>query len=767
MRLHAMLLAGTILTFGSPALAAQVQDTPAPAAPTEPQQPHPEQANPPESKTLTDTAQDQDIVVTARKREETLKDVPVAATAITGDVIEKRGFTSVKEVAQLTPSLNINSDGAGRAFIAIRGVGTTLIDTVQPGVGIFVDGIYQPNTSYLNNPLTDVERVEVLRGPQGTLYGKNTLGGAVNVITRQPSNNFEGKAIASYAGPDNAWTAGGSISGPIIRDRLQARIAYTHQQQEGFIHNALLDKDQNPLNTDAVSGTIRAEPVNDVQLTLNGYYTWVTGGAVPYAFVDGPTDYKDDVFLNATNYQFFKYRGLNAKLEFPLGASTKVTAIGAYDRRGVRTNNADPDFTPADVLRNGATDDLKTSSAELRFDSQWTDRISTLFGLYYSHEARDKDSLVVARATVPLLPPPFPPIAITQVIGTQDFRRGDTYAAFGNIFWRPIDDLEVAFGLRLDHEKRTARGATGSDILIGTFELNQVDRPELTPAEKQTLESTKLLPKFTITKHWNPDLMTYASISKGYRGGGFNPPEVPANIRTYKGDSAWAYELGSKYTSPDRRLSFAADVFYNDYTDYVGLNSILRTGPSFTTIDLNSGDVTSYGIEIEGVFRPTRQWTLSGGGSLMHARLTNKDIYTATTGRTLASNRLSFQPDWNFSLNSDYVVPVGNGNLTFNANLVGKGSRIPASIRQKIDEPGFEGNHPPLRALDSYILTNGAITYAIGNVEVSAFVNNLFNTKYFESYIERTTLILAGLPNSDVGIIGDKRRYGVRTRIRF
>ena len=148
----------------------------------------------------------------------------------------------------------------------------------------------------------------------------------------------------------------------------------------------------------------------------------------------------------------------------------------------------------------------------------------------------------------------------------------------------------------------------------------------------------------------------------------------------------------------------------------------------------------------------------------MKARLTNTDIYTQTTGRTLASNRLSFQPDWNFSLNSDYVVPVGDGSITLNANLVGKGSRIPASIRQIT--PEFPG-HPPLTPLSAYVLANGSITYRIGGIEVGAFVNNAFNKKYVESYIERTTLVLAGLPNSDVGIIGDRRRYGIRTRITF
>ena len=741
-----MLLSVSVIALGS--TTAYAQDT---AAPVE--QPTTEAAAAPEAEG------DQTIVVTARKREESLKDVPVAATALSGDLIEKRGYVAVKDVAQQTPSLNINSDGAGRAFVSIRGVGTTLIDTIQPGVGIFVDGIYQPNTSYLNNPLTDVERVEVLRGPQGTLYGKNTLGGAINVITRQPSNQFEGRLIGSYAGPDQAWTAGASVSGPIIKDRLQARLAFTHQQQDGFIHNELLDKDQNPLNTDAVSGTIRAEPVDDVTLTVNGYYTWLKGGAVPYVFVSEPTDYDNDLFLNSTNYQYFKYRGINAKLEFPLAESTDVALIGSYDRRGVTTDNADPDFTPADFLRQNATDDLKTSSAELRFDSQWSDKISTLVGLYYSHEKRDKDSLTVAR-TAAL----GSPVALTQVIGAEDVREGDAYAIFGNIFWKPMDDLEVAFGLRWDHEKRTANGGNGVAVLLGTLEVDDVDPVALVPKEELTIKSTKLLPKLTITKFWNDDLMTYASVAKGFRGGGFNPPQVPDEIRTFKGDSAWTYELGSKYSSPDRRLSLAAALFYNDYKDYIGLNTILATPPTFTTIDLNSGDVKSYGIELEGVFRATPQWTLSGGGSLMHARFKNNDIYTEITGRTLASDRLSFQPDWNFSLNSDYVIPLGKGDLTLNTNLVGKGDRIPASIRQ--ETPEFPG-HPPLRELESYILVNGAITYAIGGLEVSAFVNNLLGKKYYESYIERTTLVLAGLPNSDVGIIGDKSRYGIRTRFRF
>ena len=743
MRLSAILLAGTALSFGSPAFAADAATATQDAAPaTAPDQPQPEQTTSASQGTAAVSAQDQDIVVTARKRQETLKDVPVAATAITGETIEKRGLISVKDVAMLTPGLSINSDGAGRAFVSIRGVGVTLVDSVQPGVGIFLDGIYQPNTSYLNNPLNDVERVEVLRGPQGTLYGKNTLGGAINVITRQPGNTFEGKVMGSYAGPDDAWTFGGSISGPIIQDRLQGRFAYSHQQQDGFIDNALINKPGNPYNTDNLSGTIRAEPVDNVVLTVNGYYNWVKGGSVPYAFVSGPTDYERDIQLNATNYQFFKYRGLNAKLEAPVSDANKLTFIAAYDNRDVKTPDADGDFTSTDLLRTSGHDVLKTSTVEARLDSELSPTLSSIFGLFYSRETRDVDQDLT-----------FFPGVFDLVNTASSDRKSDTYAVFGNIFWRPNEAWEVSAGVRWDEQKQELTGEA-----VSVFPNALGGLPPSVVLTNLNLKEKNLSPRLAVTHHFDRDLMAYASVARGSRGGGFNPPVVlNQNLLTYKGDNVWTYELGTKYSSGDRRFSLAAAVFYNDYKNYIGLNSIAPsiTG-SFTTIDLNTGDAKGYGIELEGQFRPVPQWTLSAAGSLQHARLKNFDDYTASTGRILASKRLTFQPDWNFSVNSDYVIPVGDGDLDFNVGAVGKGSRVSASLSETVAP-----------VLKSYVLVNSSLTYRIHNIEIGAFVNNLLNQNYMESYIEKTTLILAGLPPTDIGIAGDKRRYGVRTRIRF
>lgn len=679
----------------------------------------------------TDAEDDGVIVVTARKRDETLSDVPIAVTAIDGDTLTARGINSVREAAVLSPGLNINSDGSGRAFVAIRGVGVTLVQSVQPGVGLFIDGIYQPNTAYLNNPLLDVERIEVLRGPQGTLYGKNTLGGAINVITRAPSDVFEVRANGSYAGPDNSWLVSGAVSGPIAGDVLGFRIAASHRQQDGFLTNTLLNADANRFNTDSINATLRLAPSDGFSLTIKGYYDWVDGVNTPYSRVSGPKDYRRDIQFNALNEISYKYRGINARAEADLGGGSKLSVIGAYDMRNSFAPDNDGDFGPTNTVRTVGRDSLRTMTLETRLDSEWTDQISTLVGLFYSNEATRAN----VTDTISLVHPILGPISIVR--NTVAKNVADTYAAFGTMFWKPNSDWEVALGLRYDRENRVSRSAISGTIL---------------PIAK--LKSSEWQPKLTVSRKWTPDLMTYVSIARGYRGGGFNAPTAPT--RTYEGDSAWTYEAGAKYATPGLMLSGA--VFYNDYKDYIGLNSIApAAGGGLVTVDLNSGDVESYGIELEAMVRPVSAWTIRGGFTYMHARITDDSAYVATTGRQLSSDRLTFQPDWLANISTDYRIEMGGDDeVVLSAGLFGKGKRLAATLNETT--PTF---------LDSYWLTNASIAYRTGPVEIALFANNLFNTEYFESYIEKTTLALAGLPASDLGITGDRRRYGVRASLKF
>ena len=408
--------------------------------------------------------------------------------------------------------------------------------------------------------------------------------------------------------------------------------------------------------------------------------------------------------------------------------STTVSLIGAYDARNSVSPDNDVDFGPLDIARGSGTERQRTRTAELRFDTHFSDQFSTLVGVFYSRET----FAAVAQTRI------FP---LARVVDQTNNTDADTYAVFGTLFWRPSEALELAAGLRYDHENRDA---TGTAFVNGAGGA-------LPPA---SIRSDQVEPRLTVTRHWSNRFMSYASVARGYRGGGFNGPLAPN--RTYTGDSVWTYELGSRWMSHDRRVSLSGAVFYNDYSNYIGLNSIAPTIAGLQTVDLNTGDVTSYGAELEATFRPTPHWTITGGFTYTHARLTNTDAYTATTGRVLASDRLTFQPDWNFSLYSDYVVPVGGDSVTLTAGLVGKGSRLAATLNQTT---------PTI--LDDYYLVNAAITYRHGPFEVSVFANNLFNEDYFDSYIEKTTLALAGLPASDLGIIGDRRRVGARVRFQF
>ena len=425
----------------------------------------------------------ENIIVTARTRQERLQDVPIAVSAVTGDQLEREQINVIKDVAALTPGLNISSDAVGRAFMSIRGVGTTLIDTVQPGVGIFIDGIYQPNTSYLNNPVSDVERIEVLRGPQGTLFGNNTLGGAINVITRQPTDFFEGRFVADYAPQDNYKTASGAISGAIIPGVLRGRLSGSYHTQDGFSTNLVAGGDARPLENEAINATLVWDAPQNAVITLGAYWNRVTGSQTAYAAPSSPTDYVDDVTLNVNSIAQYTYYGANLRGVFDVSANTQMTATLAYDyKEGIASG--DGDFGPIDFLRvTRGANERNTYTGELRFDTHWNDRFSTLIGVF-ADNSQSKDA--VFRSVFG--GPPGPPSTDAQSLSSQ--------AIYANAFYNLTDTLEFTAGARLDHQEVTASGTAGK------------------------YEATEGEPRFTLAQHWTPNHMSYASVARGFRGGG-------------------------------------------------------------------------------------------------------------------------------------------------------------------------------------------------------------------------------------------------------
>ena len=660
-----------------------------------------------------------EIVVTARKREERLFDVPVAVTAVTAETLEERQFQTVREIAQVTPGLNINSDSAGRAFISIRGVGITLLDNVQPGVGIFVDGIYQQNTSYLNSPTLALEQIEVLRGPQGTLFGQNTLGGAINITTRQPSDAFEGRVSGTYAGPDGFYTAGASVAGPLIEGLVQGRLTIGAQGRDGFIRNSLLGYDDaNRLEQQTVRGALRFALPAAAELTVNAYYDRVEGSGPLYALTTGPTVYRDDSQYNVRSAMDFDYSGVNGRLVVPFG-ETDMTVIVAHDRRD-SDGVGDSDFQPIDLARGTSSQELRTTTGEARFDSRWSDTVSTLIGVFASHQSS------FASSTTTIVP-----LSVTAT-ATADTDI-DLYAGFGTVFWDFAPDWELAFGLRFDHQEVTTVSAITS-----------------------TYEADEWQPRLTLRRSLG-DSMLYGSIARGFRGGGANGPGAPNPL--WDGDSVWTYEVGGRTRTENGRLQLSGAVFFNDYTDVIGQNSLApsTTGVGFVGINLNSGDARSIGIEGEFTAYISDAWTARGGFVFQNARFTDTTRYEITTGRTLPSDRFPFEPDWTANLQTDYVMPLHGGEVTFAGGFFAKGERIGS---------GLSETFAPM--LEAYILTNASVTWRFNDLEVAVFGNNLFDVEHYESYIDSSTLTVAGLPAlGSLGLMGDGRRIGVRVGYSF
>jgi iron complex outermembrane receptor protein len=673
-----------------------------------------------------------DIVVTARRREERLQDVPIAVTAISGDAIKQQQLVVVRDIAAYSPGLNINSDSVGRAFVSIRGIGTTLIDTVQPGVGIFIDGIYQPNTTYLNSPLVDVARVEVLRGPQGTLFGNNTLGGAINVVTRQPSNEWQGRVDGALATGDNYASVSGSISGPIVKDLLQFRIGAAYHTEDGFQRNLLAGGDQNPLETKSINGTLRFLPANWARFTLNGGYDRVFGGSTPYFNVRGPRDYTLDGRTNQRSLATIDYYAANLKGEFDVDAiDTTITAIGAYNQ-STTVSAGDGDYSPLDFFRTTSDRTLKTRTGEVRFDTRWSPNFTTLIGAFYARSTTDATTttrVVPANLTVP---------------GTAT-SLNENIAGFATGFLNFGDGLDLAVGIRFDHQKLDASTAG----LAAAYKADEWQ------------------PRATLTKRWTPDFMTYASVAKGVRGGGQNGPGAP-NL-TYQGDSVWTYEVGSKASAFGGRLTANVAAFYNDYKNFIGANALApstilnpATGQpvGFVAINLNSGDVESYGAEAELSFNINKLWRVYGNATLLHARVTDASQFRNITGYAYPGNRILFVPDANYAVGTNLRLPFNQDQaIVFDANLIGKGSRTGASL---------DAASVPL--LEAYHLVNASVTWQAGPLEVGAFATNLFDEKYLETYLDPSLLRRAGLPAplvSGLAIQTPRRRIGIRGTVRF
>lgn len=598
-----------------------------------------------------------EIIVTAQKRAERLQDVPVSLTAFTGEDLSRNQIQSATELARQAPNLRVSVLGnEDQPKFSIRGVSTSdfNLNTASP-TGVFYDEIYIASQALGGSSLYDVERIEVLRGPQGTLFGKNTTGGAISIITRAPKLDELGGYINLQGGNNDYFHADGALNMPVVEGRFAVRAAFTASTSKGWIEN-VAGRDLSTINSNAIRVSARYEDEADFTATLRLSRSRSNPTNIgPIVFGLGP----GGVSSSGVNPRIHPTTG--APLGRREGAYDVIGEIRAYGDsanltltkgigdftltsitsalKGQFLNTVDVDGTTVDALRIDFADRSKEYSQDLRLSSNFTGPFNFTAGVYYFKDIADIDTdYFIANHSVSLL---------------QSYRQTRTsYAAYA--------DATYDFG----------QGTTLYGGLRYTSDHGRLERFEVVPtiAPQPTLEYNDAKPsgRVGLRHKFSSDIMAYAQYSRGYRSSGFNGGALSsaADITVARPEFLDSYEAGIKSQLLDRMLTVNLSAFHYDYRDQQFINVVTVTSVGL----VNAGRSKIDGVEAEVILRPVEGLSVNAGLGLLDARYTQLVL----NGVDLSGNRLIEAPKSTINFGLDYTAPVGEGDMVFHVD----GTRI-------------------------------------------------------------------------------------------
>ncbi|KQM18235.1 TonB-dependent receptor [Novosphingobium sp. Leaf2] len=514
-----------------------------------------------------------EITVTARKRNETAQTVADPISVVTQAKIGNADLRTLQDAVRLTPNLVV-LDGLypGYKTVSFRGFTTLGRDGEFPFATV-VDGVVQPGQMFFQQDLVNVQQIEILRGPQGTLYGGGAIAGAINIVTRKPTNEFTGSAAVQYL-KGNEKRATASLSGPIIKDKLFFTVGASAYDTDGLIKNLA-----NPKNVDFGKGlTTRSQllftPTENLSFALSATTTDSKTGGLWLAPVPD-ADFRDTIPQPSENQAGIvktKLRGYALKSDWALGGAT-LTAVTAYSR-GRDYTTADGDFTAADNYTQTVRFVDTTWSQELRLTSDGTGPLKWNVGFYYQDETRDYQSQYGNAGN----PPDF-------FSKTDTTRKYETFAGFGQVSYALTDRLEVTGGFRYDWENQKLIDHVNTLLYKQKF------------SEPQG--------KASVSYKWSPDLFTYATYSRGYRKGGFNPGSADS-LLTYNPETADNYEVGFKSNFAGNMVTLNGALFYTNFKGQQFSTSRVIAGDGIYTAISNIGKTQVMGAEGELSIRPMR-----------------------------------------------------------------------------------------------------------------------------------------------------------------
>ncbi|MDH3512231.1 MAG: TonB-dependent receptor [Gammaproteobacteria bacterium] len=651
-----------------------------------------------------------EITVTATKRPVGLQDVPIALSVVTGEKVEAMGMADLEDLVLYVPNVHIGK-GAVTSLLFIRGVGSGMNPGFEQSVGTFVDGVYFGRGAYSRAPFLDLERVEVLKGPQLTLFGKNTIAGAINITTAQPTEAFEGYVEAAFESEVEGTSVSAMLSGP-LSDTVRVRVAARMSDDEGWMTNTAVGGVGGPAEDNlAIRGTLDWDVTESLVFTLKAERSrYDVRGREQMISIANPTatflyqTFGDAAFSPGFDYvrnvrtsvqpEFHDIEAsmvqLAALYDWGDLAVTSITAVTGYDYR----DSGDGDYSALQFLERSRIEEHEQFSQEFLLTSPGGDIVDFLAGVYFQTADLTSDQITPVRFTG--LPPVDAGVRaqIDAALGTN-LQAGDidadlfgffdqdttTISAFGEFTFNLRNDLRILTGLRYSKdEKEVSRSRFQSPVGNATPDpfLAVVYGPilQIAGTYAYALERDENHLTGNIGLQWDPntDSMLYLDISSGYKAGGFDEDNALGSLANaeFEDETVLGVEAGGKFTVLGGRGRINAALFHSKYEDLQV--STFDGNASFVVGNAAESVVT--GLETDWTFAITEHLILSGALALLNAEYdsfpdsacTSTQFIAwiaagnprATCTQDLSGRQLQFAPDWAANIAARYMRPIGN-----------------------------------------------------------------------------------------------------------
>ncbi len=750
--------------------------------------------------------QEGDIVVTARRREERVQDVPVAISVLSGATLAEAGAFNVARIQQSQPALQFYSSNPRNTAINIRGLGAPFgltNDGIEQGVGFYVDGVYIGRVGASTFDFVDVERVEVLRGPQGTLYGKNTTAGAINITTRKPSFTPEVRYEASL-GNRGFLQLKGSASAPIAEDKLAVRLSTSVTKRKGTIYDTRSDTNLHRLDNYGVRGQLLWRAASNLDLTLSGDFNlqnplccvqyYVRTGATQrplnrqYAALAAafgyappstdPFDRRTDLDADINSRQ--EIGGASLVANWDIGPAT-ISSVSAWRYWDWQPAN-DRDFVglPITTVSQNPSQQ-KQVTQELRIASNGRNKLDYTAGVFVFHQTIDTQGSQVQgpAASRWLLNPTSAaannPATLNGLTSKNTIGFDNTsFAVFGKLNWELLPKLRFQPGLRVNYDKKT-----GSYLAVVT---NGAGSTALTPDQRGVLAPQNYSARFsdwnvsgdaTLSYDFAPDVHGYATYARSFKSGGINLSGLPLDANnnpilgaaSVKPEKVNHFELGLKTQFFDRRATFNLAGFWTEVKDYQATVTNGQLGVIRGYL-ANADKVRVRGVEFDSNFRPTDRFKFYVNGAYTDAKYVRfrdapcpPELAGGTTGATPSAPGT---PGGVSPANCDISGQVLPGTSKW---ALGFGGEVNAPVAEGQVYLGYDGSwrsrfssNPSPSAytwIEGYSLSNFRLGYRKGKVNAFAWVRNAFDKRYFDllSVQSGNTGLIVGQP-------GDPRTWG-------